>query len=367
MTDAPASTAPWFSADAALALAAWLDVNVPGLGSGPVTLRPLAGGTSGSVLLVTRADRRAVLRATAWPPRPDSIRALEREAQILRALDGSAVPHPRFLAYCGDESVLGSPFCLIDFVDGWLGSTQPPEPFASDLLLRHQTAFAMIDGLAELARIDPATVGLADFGKPDQFLERQVDRWLGLMAKHRAHPDYGDRELPGLDAVASWLRANTPVTQRITPIHGDVSFSNVMFANDRPPRLAAIIDWEIATIGDPLLDLGRSIYPFPSADGSAGYSLAVDLTGYPTREALAARYAERTGLSIENIDYYMVLSMFKLAALIEFNHVKSLTEPSGSMSHRIAAFIPQLILGARDIARKADLRRSHNLAEERLA
>jgi aminoglycoside phosphotransferase (APT) family kinase protein len=358
MTATASQTPPWFQTGAGDALAQWLDTHGPALGAGAVSLSPLSGGTSGSVLLVQRGDGRAVLRTTAWPPRPDSVRALEREAQILRALDGSAVPHPGFLAFCADEGVLGAPFCLISFVDGWLGASSPPEPFASDPALRHQTAFAMIDGLAELAKIDPDAVGLSNFGKPDKFLERQVDRWLGLMAKHRAHPDYGDRQLPGFDEVAEWLRTNMPVTQRIAPIHGDVSFSNVMFAKDAPPRLAALIDWEIATIGDPLLDLGRSIYPFPSQDGSPGYSLAIDLAGWPTREALAARYAERTGLSVADVDYYMILSMFKLAALIEFNHVKSQSEPEGSMSHRMADFIPKLVAGAHDMTRRADAKRS---------
>ena len=137
---------------------------------------------------------------------------------------------------------------------------------------------------------------------------------------------------------------------RVSVIHGDVSFSNVIFCNDPPPRLAAIIDWEIATTGDPLLDLGRALYPFPARDGSPGYSLAIDLSGFPAREDLAEHYARKTGLDVTNIDYYMVLSMYKLAALIEFNYVKSLREGPGSMSHRIADFIPKLISGARSIA-----------------
>jgi len=348
-------TAPWFRPEASAALASWLDTHAPDLGSGTVSLTPLTGGTSGSVMKLERGGHLAVLRASAWPPRADSARALEREAQVLTALGATEVPHPRLLAFSNDASILGSPFCIIAFVEGWLGASSPPEPFASDLALRHRTAFAMIDGLAKLALVDPRTVGLADFGRPDRFLERQVDRWLGLMAQHQAHPDYGDRTLSGLEEVADWLRRKTPKMQRISPIHGDVSFSNVMFRNDAPARLAAIIDWEIATIGDPLLDLGRALYPFPSRDGSPGYSLAIDLAGYPAREDLAEHYARQTGLSIANLDYYMVLSMFKLAALIEFNHVKSLSEPPGSMAHRIADFIPKLIDGARTIAQRSSI------------
>ncbi|HTU13096.1 MAG TPA: phosphotransferase family protein [Allosphingosinicella sp.] len=318
-------------------------------GGGPVTLTPLAGGSSASVYRAEQGGDRFVVRTLASPPRPDSRRALEREARVLRALAGTAVPHPRFRAYCADEAVAGAPFLLMDHVEGWLGATPPP---GADPTFVHATAFALVDGLAALALLDPAEIGLGDFGRPDNFLERQADRWRGLMDQHRAHPDYGDRTLPGFDDVGEWLREKRPESQRVSLIHGDASYSNIIFAND---RLAAIIDWEIATLGDPLLDLGRALYPFPSSDGSPGYSLAIDHTGYPPREALAERYAEQTGLSVAALDYYMVLSMYKLAALIEFNHVKSLTAPAGAMSRRIADFIPRLVAGAHDLARRSAL------------
>jgi aminoglycoside phosphotransferase (APT) family kinase protein len=345
----------WFAAEGREALARWLDANVEGSGIGEIRLESLAGGSSASVLLVEREGSRAVVRTAAWPPRPDSLRALEREARVLQALGGTKVPHPRLLGYCADSGAIGAPFLVMAHVDGWLGASPPPPGFAADPALLHRTAFALVDGLAELAMVDPSGIGLGDFGRPHNFLERQVDRWSGLMAQHRAHPDYGDRRVPGFDELGTWLRAKMPRMQRVSLIHGDASYSNVMFLNDPPARLAAIIDWEIATLGDPLLDLGRALYPFPSRDGSPGYSLAIDHSGYPPREALAEHYAERTGLSVEALDYYLVLSMYKLAALIEFNHVKSLAQPAGSMSHRIAEFIPRLVAGAHDIAQRSPL------------
>lgn len=322
------------------------------LGGGPVTFTPLSGGSSAAVYLAQQGSDRFVVRSTAIPPRPDSARSLGREARVLKALAGSPVPHPGFRAYCADETVAGAPFLLMDHVEGWLGAT-PPAGMHADFL--HATAYALVDGLAELAMLDPTAIGLGDFGRPDNFLERQADRWRGLMDQHRAHPDYGDRTLPGFDELGDWLREKKPESQRVSLIHGDASYSNVIFANEPPARLAAIIDWEIATLGDPLLDLGRALYPFPGRDGSPGYSLAIDHAGYPPREALAERYAARTGLSVAALDYYLVLSMYKLAALIEFNHVKSLQEPAGSMSRRIADFIPQLVTGAHDIARRTAL------------
>lgn len=347
--------APWTQAQAPRALAGWLDTHLPSLGSGPLHLKTLAGGTSGSVLLLERGSSRAVIRATAWPPRADSVRALEREARVLEALDHTEVPHPRFLGYCSDRAVIGSPFCLVEYVDGWLGSGAAPPLFAANPALRRQTAFAMIDSLAALAGVDFAAIGLTDFGRPENFLTRQVDRWSKLMAEHRKHPEYRDRTLPGFEETADWLRAHTPAMSRVALIHGDVSMSNVLFRNDTPARVAAIIDWEIATLGDPLLDLGRSLYPFPSRDGRPGYSLAVDLSGYPAREDLAQGYAERTGLDVSGINYYMVLAMFKLAALIEFNYVKSLHTDGNAdpMPARIAGFVPQLVAGAWDLAGNA--------------
>jgi aminoglycoside phosphotransferase (APT) family kinase protein len=348
-----AGSAPWLEQAAGARLGEWLSVRFTDVPAGPAELVALTGGTSGSVMLVKVGAWRAVLRTIAWPARPDSLNALQREARVLKALGGTDVPHPSFLAYCQDEAVIGAPFCLMAFVEGWMGAGKPPAEAGWTAEDFHARAFAMVEGLAALSRVDVAAAGLSDFGKPDNFLERQVDRWQAQMEKHRAHPDYGNRQLPGWDDLADWLRANTPQIQRVSVIHGDLSFSNIMFANEPPARLAAIIDWEIATLGDPLLDLGRALYPFPSETGAPGYSLAVDLSGYPSRESLARRYAELSGLSVADLRYYMALSMFKLAALIEFNHVKSLRDGPDSMAHRLAAFIPRLVQGALEITRQA--------------
>ncbi|MET0194852.1 MAG: phosphotransferase family protein [Hyphomicrobiaceae bacterium] len=352
MTETATATAPWLEEAAAIRLGTWLSARFPAVTAQRAELVALTGGTSGSVMLVKAGDWRAVLRTVAWPARPDSINALQREARVLEALEGTDVPHPGFLAYCEDESVIGAPFCLMAFVEGWMGAGAPPAEAGWTQDDLHARAFAMVEGLAALSRVDVAAVGLSDFGRPDNFLERQVDRWQAQMERHRSHPEYGDRQLPGWDELAEWLRAHTPQMQRVSIIHGDLSFSNIMFTNESPARLAAIIDWEIATLGDPLLDLGRALYPFPSETGAPGYSLAVNLDGYPSRESLARRYSELSGLGIENLRYYMALSMFKLAALIEFNHVKSLREGPGSLSHRLSEFIPRLVQGALEIARQ---------------
>jgi aminoglycoside phosphotransferase (APT) family kinase protein len=341
--------APWMERERQAALGAWLRATLGR--SAEITLTPLSGGTSGSVLKIDSASGPIVLRTTSWPPRADSRKAIEREARLLKALDSTAVPHPAFIAWCDDERIIGVPFSLIGFIDGWLGVDSMPPAYAADPRLHHQAAFAMIEAIAELPKVDVDAIGLSDFGRPDGFLERQVGRWTALMDKHRADPAYGDRVIPHWDEVAAWLADNRPEMQRISLIHGDVSFSNVMLARDAPPRVEAIIDWELATLGDPLLDLGRVAYPFTSRDGTPGASLAIDLAGYPSREALVDHYGACTGLSVRHAAYYMVLAMFKLAALIEFNYVKSKSQPPGSMAHRIADFIPDLVSKAYGISR----------------
>lgn len=350
MTDSATLPAPWTLPERQAALGAWIAATLGG--SPQITFTELSGGSSFSVFRIDRAEGPMVLRTTSWPPRPDSRKALERETRLLAALGSTAVPHPRHLAWCDDEAVLGAPFLLMAFIDGWLGADRFPPAYAADPAMHRQAAFAMVEGIAELPKVDVDAIGLGDFGRPDGFLERQVGRWTQLMEKHRAHPEYGDRQIPHWDDVATWLAGNTPTMQKVSLIHGDVSFSNVMLERESP-KVAAIIDWELATLGDPLLDLGRVAYPFPGPDGKPGPSVAIDLTGYPPREELIDHYGAITGLSVAHADYYMVLAMFKLAALIEFNHVKSRSQPAGSISHRIAAFIPELVSQAHALTRKA--------------
>ena len=136
--------------------------------------------------------------------------------------------------------------------------------------------------------------------------------------------NYAGRELPGLDYVADWLRANTPVSPRMGVIHGDYSFANVLFAHGDDPRLAAIIDWELSTVGDPLLDLGWTVYSFMSRDGFAPPQDIYNTAPYPFREELIEYYAGKTGLPVDNIDYYMILAQFKLGALLERKYAEYL-------------------------------------------
>jgi hypothetical protein len=211
-----------------------------------------------------------------------------REYRVLEALRETDVPHTRAVAACDDPSVLGACFYLMEFVDGWspmsTGRTWPA-PFDSDLAARRGLATELVEAIARLSRVDWKARGLDGFGKPDGFHERQVDRWLAHLAAFKI------RELPGLEVAADWLRRHKPSTYRPGIIHGDYQFANVMYRHGAPARMAAIVDWEMATIGDPLLDLGWVLMGWPDPDEdrtSAGY---VDYAGMPSRAELMERYA----------------------------------------------------------------------------
>jgi aminoglycoside phosphotransferase (APT) family kinase protein len=237
-----------------------------------------------------------------------------REYRVLEALNGTDVPHPEALAACDDTSVIGGCFYLMAMIDGWspmsMGTTWP-EPFGSDLAARHGLGIQLVDGIARLSKVDWKAKGLEGFGKPEGFLERQADRWVAHYEKMKT------RDLAGVDVVADWLRHNKPRVYVPGILHGDYQFANVMFERDAPAKLAAIVDWEMATVGDPLLDLGWVVQGWPRDDEdftSAGY---VPMEGMPKRAELLAHYTEVSGRPTDQIEYYELLAAFKLAIVLE--------------------------------------------------
>jgi aminoglycoside phosphotransferase (APT) family kinase protein len=294
-------------------LGAWMDERDLG-GGEPVETTFISGGSSNEIFEIRRGDFVAALRR---PPRkvPEGRNAtMLREYRVLEALNGTDVPHPEAIAACDDESVIGACFYLMGHVDGWspMGmGDEWPEPFHSDQSERRGLGIQLVDGIARLARVDWRAKGLEGFGKPDGFLERQADRWTSHYEKMKV------REVPGVDVVAVWLREHKPSRYEPGIIHGDYQFANVMFAHGAPARLAAIVDWEMTTIGDPLLDLGWVIQGWPRDDedfGSAGY---VPMEGMPSRTELLEHYTEVSGRPTDEIDYYEILAGFKLGIVLE--------------------------------------------------
>ena len=213
-----------------------------------------------------------------------------REWRIIEALDGTDVPHTAAIACCTDQSVLGRTFYLMGFVDGWSPmdiATRGPRRSTPTSTRRQGLAYQLVEGIALLANVDWQAKGLQDLGRPDGFHERQVDRWTAFLERIKG------RELPGFDEAAAWLRAHQPLDYVPGLMHGDYQFANVMFQHGAPARLAAIVDWEMGTVGDPKLDLAGSsragpTTPMTSAAETSGY---VDLYAHadPRRAARPLR------------------------------------------------------------------------------
>ena len=293
-------------------LAAWMDSL--GLGTGaPLSHRYISGGTQNEIYEIRRGDLHCVMRIPPPGAPADRDKGILREWRIIEALGGTDVPHTPAIAVCTDPSVLGRTFYLMGFVDGWSPMSARrvwPAPFDADAAARRGLAFQLIEGIALLSRVDWRARGLSDLGRPDGFHERQVERWTAFLNRIKG------RELPGFDEAAAWLRAHKPLDFIPGIMHGDYQFANVMFRHGAPARLAAIVDWEMGTVGDPKLDLGWVMQSWPE-DTSVSTDGYVDLMGMPSREEMLARYASVSGRQVDDIDYYCVLARWKLAVVLE--------------------------------------------------
>jgi aminoglycoside phosphotransferase (APT) family kinase protein len=302
-------------------LGGWLDEQGLAVGE-PIETSFVAGGSQNEIYEIRRGDLHGALRIPP-PSAPESRdEGIWREWRITEALEGTDVPHTPAIAACKDRDVLGRAFYLMGFVDGWSpmglptladGSRPWPSPFAEDLEARAGLAFQLVEGIALLAKVDWQAKGLQDLGRPDGFHERQVDRWTAFLDRIKG------RELPGFDEAASWLRAHRPIDYVPGLMHGDYQFANVMYRDGAPARLAAIVDWEMGTVGDPKLDLGWVVQSWPddtSVVQPPGSSY-VDMYGMPSKDELLGHYAEVSGRQVDDIDYYVILARWKLAIVLE--------------------------------------------------
>ncbi len=307
--------------DAAV-LEGWMDGR--GIGSGPIRdIVSLAGGSQNILLRFSRGDDSYVFRRPPAHPRPESNETMRREARILAALDHTPVPHPALIAACGDESVLGTAFYIMAPVDGFNPASGLPALHAASPDVRHRMGLALVEGIAALGALDHIALGLADFGRAEGYLERQVARWQRQLVGYSTTPEWDGRAALGdVDRVGDWLAANRPA--RFTPgiIHGDYHLANVMVRNDGP-ELAAIVDWELATIGDPLIDLGWLLATWPDAEGNGGTMKIMPWAGFPTADELVAHYAARSDRDVSHIGWYRVLAAYKLAILLEGTYARS--------------------------------------------
>ncbi|MCW2784022.1 MAG: aminoglycoside phosphotransferase [Marmoricola sp.] len=324
------------------ALGAWMDGQ--GLPTGSFDeVAVLTGGTQNLLVRFNRGGHTYVLRRPPRHLRPRSNDNLRREARILTALTGREVRSPALIAACDDESVMGgSAFFLMESIDGFNPSNGLPALHAGDAATRHRMGLSAVEALAALGAVDPEAVGLADFGQPDGFLERQVPRWLGELESYAALDGYPATGLPGVHDLADWLTARLPTTYRPGILHGDFHVANLLFDTEGP-ELAAILDWEMATIGDPLLDLGWLLVTWPSGDGSPVDVLAQKFAGeggLASRAELVARYAEHSTRDLGAIHWYAALAGFKLGIVLEGTYARACAGKAdlalGEMFHVVA-------------------------------
>lgn len=298
--------------DAERRLQAWLAeaTGRSGIRPGPV----LAGGNSNVTRLIETNEGRLVLRHPPVNVISDKAAAgIEREYRVISALKGLA-PVPQAVAWCSDPAVIGQPFAVTEWVEGVALTERLPDGWADTDETVNALGLTMVEGLARVHSANWQAVLPADFARPDGFVQRQVERWLKVRAADRV------RNLPLLEEIGAWLLANEPVSARASVIHCDFHLDNCLIAPDRP-ELRVILDWEMATLGDPLVDLGLCLF-FWQRDpaGEIGFPFVQGLTNRPgilPARALAEHWSGATGFGHEHIDYYIVFAAWRLAAIVE--------------------------------------------------
>ena len=300
-------------------LAAWMDGR--GLGSGPLEDAALiAGGTQNILLRFTRDGRTYVFRRPPPHKRANSDETMRREARVLAALAGSDVPHPALIAAESDVDVLGAAFYLMEPIEGFNASLGLPEPHASDPAMQHAMGLSMADAIAALGRVDFRAVGLDGLGKPDGWLERQVERWRSHLQSYDAIDGYRGADIPGVDTVAAWLEERIPSAWSPGLIHGDFHFANVIIRPDAG-ELAAVVDWELTTIGDPLLDLGHLLATWPTS--GAGVAAGLGTANLPTPAEVVERYAQGSTRDLTAVGWYHVLACYRLGIILEGTNARA--------------------------------------------
>jgi aminoglycoside phosphotransferase (APT) family kinase protein len=317
-----------------------------GLGHGEIEASPIGEGHSNVTYLIERADTEMVLRRPPRPPLPPSAHNVLREARLLRALRDTAARVPVVLAVCEDPATIGCPFYVMERIDGEVIVAEIPRALDTPAE-RRRISEQLIDALVEIHAVDWQAVGLEGFGKPTGYLERQLRRFAGLWEVNKT------REIPEVERVGSWLGENMPSSGPATIVHGDYRLGNTIFASEPPARLAAVLDWEMATIGDPLADLGYLCMMWTEhGDPKGGMREALGgvtrREGFPTRAELIGLYEQRTGRSMQDLRWYTTLALWKSIVFMEGNYKRAV---SGTTDD---PYLKQFGDGVLELARRAE-------------
>jgi aminoglycoside phosphotransferase (APT) family kinase protein len=305
-------------------LARFLDRVVPGVGDRVVAERIVAGH-SNETFLVRAGEHQWILRRPPAGPLLPTAHDVLREHRVLVGLSRAGIRAPKPFVACDDTSVIGAPFYLMERCPGFVLRDRLPADFPPGDAARRAVGHEMVDALAELHAVDWRQVGLSDLGREAGYLERQLKRWTSQLDLTLPHT----RPLPDLIAVSDWLARNRPASGPASIVHGDYKLDNVLFsAEGGVPRLTAILDWEMATIGDPLADLGWLLWfwlePGETRPGAVADSYLTAQPGFARRGELIDRYAARTGRELHHVKFYHILAGWKLAIIVEGSYARHL-------------------------------------------
>ncbi|QUH00580.1 phosphotransferase family protein [Saccharopolyspora erythraea] len=298
------------------ALREHLDAQLPGLARGPLSAEIVQGGRSNLTYLVTDGTDRWVVRRPPLGHVLATAHDMSREHRVMSALAGTAVPVPETLLLCEDDDVIGAPFYVMRYVPGTV-YRKPELTEQLTVAQRGDLSMQLVDVLADLHSIDPGTVGLGDFGRPEGFLERQVRRWSKQLAASHS------RDIEGIEELRDRLAASVPATSRAAIVHGDYRLDNVIVGDDL--RITAVLDWEMATLGDPFTDLGLLAVYWEGFGGIPTNPIAKGVGpeyDFPTARELLDRYAERSGADLSELDWYVGFGFFKIAVILEGIHYR---------------------------------------------
>ncbi|MEW2275694.1 phosphotransferase family protein [Streptomyces griseofuscus] len=317
-------------------LRALLERERPGLVRGPLTGRLIEGGRSNLTYALSDGTSKWVVRRPPLGHVLATAHDMKREHRVISALHPTSVPVPAPVLLCEDEEVLGAPFYMMEFVAGTPYRTSAQLAPLGERRVRG-AVLSLVDTLVELHAVDPAEVGLGDFGRPEGYLDRQLRRWGKQLDASR------NRELPGIDELHAELGLGLPGSPAATVVHGDYRLDNVLIGAD--DRITAILDWEMSTLGDPLTDLGLLVMYSRSLDlPNSPVSTTAEAPGHPAPEELIERYAARSGRDVSAVSWYEAFAFFKLAVILEGIHYRfTLGQTVGRGFDRIGELVPVFI------------------------
>ncbi len=315
------------------------------IGSGHMMWSRIGDGQSNVTYLISRGGTEVVLRRGPRPPLPRSTHDMVREARIQHLLHAEGIPVPQVLAVCEDDARLGVPFYLMEYVLGDVITDSIP-PHLNSLEQRRATAIQLVDTLVQLHDVDIGRGELAGFGRPDGYLKRQVERFSSLWLPNT------QRALPQVAAIGHWLIEHLPKTQKSAIVHGDYRLGNLMFGDEAPATVRAVLDWEMAALGDPLADLGYLTATYAADDHVPTLMELSPVTreaGFLTSAEIIERYQSRSGLDVSGLGWYQTLALWKSAIFCEAIYTRWLQRERPDD----ATFAPTLLEGVPALLRQA--------------